>query len=347
MSKICILADSHWGIRSDNQYFYNYQKKFIDKILIPAIVEHNCEHVIHLGDVVDNRRSLNIQTATHLHEDFLMPLMRLHNETGLNVHFILGNHDVFYKQNKNINVFQEILKAYPFKMYENPQEITIGNKNILMLPWITPEGRNFDMEFINKSKADYCMAHLELKGFEQTKGHLALHGDDPKLFSQFKLVFSGHYHNRSKRDNIFYIGSCFQFNWGDAGNDSGVVILDTETDTILEIGNPYSMFNTIEYDEGTNVLFPVEWKNTYIRVNVLNKKSETKFNKFIESIHQVGIADLLINENLPPMKVSKKQIQTNNTLDIFKDSINSLDFELKDELSLLMEDTYKEAISIL
>ena len=347
MSKIAIICDTHIGCRSDNQYFYNYQKKFVDKILIPAIIEHNCEHLIHLGDVVDNRRSLNIQTANHLHDNFLMPLNRLHYETGLNVHFILGNHDVYYKQNKKVNAFQEIMKSYPFKIYENPQEIKIGNKNILMLPWIASEERDSDLEFINKSKADYCMSHLELKGFEQTKGHLALHGDDPKLFSQFNLVFSGHYHNRSKRDNIFYIGSCFQFNWGDAANDSGLVIFDTETDTILEIGNPYSMFNTIEYDEDTNILFPLEWKNTYIRVNIVNKKSETKFNKFIESIHEVGIADLLINENLSPLVISKKQIQTSNTLDIFKETINSLDFEEKDMLSLLMEDTYKEAMLIL
>lgn len=345
MTKICIVADSHYGARSDNQNFYDYQKKFWDNVLFPTIRKYKCGAFIHLGDLVDNRRALNLNTARRLHKDFLEPL----DNVGIPCYFILGNHDILNKETKSINVFQEVIHNNNYKNFQTACmhfDVIIGGKKFLLLPWILPKEREKLIEVIKNSDAEICMSHLELKGFEQTKGRLATHGDDHSIFSRFSKVFSGHYHTRSVRDNVFYIGSSFQFNWGDCDNYSGCVILDTESGEVLEIPNPYSMFNNIEYDEDKKPKFDVNMKDSYVKVNVVNKKSEAKFNKFIETIHEVGVADLQINENLPPLIVSKKPIKANSTLEIFRDTISALDFHDKDMLQSLTEEIYQEAILI-
>jgi hypothetical protein len=43
-------------------------------------------------------------------------------------------------------------------------------------------------------------------------------GMDHKLFSRFEMVISGHYHTKSQKDNIYYLGSQMEFFWSDAGD---------------------------------------------------------------------------------------------------------------------------------
>jgi DNA repair exonuclease SbcCD nuclease subunit len=345
MANIALITDTHWGVRSDNQNFYNYQKKFVDNVFLPSLEEYNCEYFIHLGDLVDNRRSINIHTAKRLREDFLNPL----KDTQITSYFILGNHDIYYKENKDIHSLKEIIKEseYPrFNVISNPTEIILDKTKILLLPWISPDTRESDLEKITESKSQYCMSHLELKGFEQTKGRLASHGDDHKIFKKFNKVFSGHYHCPSFLDNVHYIGSCFQFNWGDSSNHSGLIILNTDNGEITEIPNPYSMFNPIEYNEDYTHNDLSGIKDTYVSVKIVNKKSEAKFNKFIEKIHEIGIADLQIHENLPPLILSKNPTKANSTLEIFGETISSIDFEDKNAVKSLAEEIYWEAMAL-
>ena len=344
MSKILILADTHWGCRNNNQAFYDYQKKFCE-FLFSYIKDNHIKHVIHLGDLVDDRRNLHYLTIKRLREDFLEPMDKLCQEDDVNFHIILGNHDIFYKDTNQINALNEIIQGkYHFYMYENPKEIYIDGEKILMLPWITPENHKRDFEIIQNSSAKYCMAHLELKDFEQTKGRLASHGDDSAIFNKFDKVFSGHYHIRSNLHNIFYVGSCFRFNWGDYSDSRGFGILDGGLISYIE--NPYNIFVMLDYDE-ENVPSIEAVKDSYCRVNVVNKTSESKFNDFINKIHEIGVIDLLINETIVRV-VNKDTINvvTGSTLDIFKNKIETLNYVFKDEIKDLVDNIYLEAIGI-
>lgn len=74
-----------------------------------------------------------------------------------------------------------------------------------------------------------------------------------KPFSILKRTFSGHFHVHQKLgDRFVYVGSPLQFNFGkaksltfvdlclgDAGDERGVVIYDTEKDTFRHVVNPY------------------------------------------------------------------------------------------------------------
>jgi len=349
--KILLMGDTHAGCRNDNVAFYEYQKKFYDNVLFPFIDKFHIQHVIHLGDLVDNRRQLNIQTAKRLREDFLEPMAFRSQFRGLDFHIILGNHDTYFKNTNVVNSLSEILNPeYGFHVYTQPTNVVIEGTEFLMLPWMAPANRASDLEDIKNSTAKYCMAHLELKGFEQTKGILARHGDDKDIFAQFKSVFSGHYHIRSNSDNINYIGSCFQFNWGDYNDYRGFCILDISDGkaSVAYYKNPYDMFVKLTYEEDV----PCEIgraRDAYCRVEVLDKRSESKYNDFINSIHELGVVDLMVDEKAKPvvnLETGDIDVGESNTFIIIKQAISSLDYDDKDGLEFFFEDIHREALEV-
>ena len=54
--------------------------------------------------------------------------------------------------------------------------MTIGGRKMLLLPWICDDNRSDALDMIKKSKASYCMGHLELKGFQPIAGFTMDHG---------------------------------------------------------------------------------------------------------------------------------------------------------------------------
>lgn len=60
------------------------------------------------------------------------------------------------------------------------------------------------------------------------------------VFSPLKRTFSGHFHlHQTLPGQFVYVGSPLQFNFGDAGDERGIVIYDTESDTFRHIVNPH------------------------------------------------------------------------------------------------------------
>ena len=86
------------------------------------------------------------------------------------------------------------------------------------------------------------MGHLELNGFEAHRGYIMDHGDSTAPYRQFEKVFSGHYHRKSTRGNISYLGNPYQIYWNDYRDRRGFHIFDTETLELEYIQNPYEIY---------------------------------------------------------------------------------------------------------
>ena len=342
--KICLLTDTHWGCRNDNQYFYDFQKKFLDNIFFPYLKKEGIEQIVHLGDLVDNRRHINIQTAKRLREDFIEPL----ENNNIEMDIIVGNHDVYYKNTNVVNALDEL----GLDTYENihvfrhhPHEASYG----LLVPWISSYNREESLNMIKNSKSKYCFGHFELKGFEIGKGRISNVGLDITngIFNNFTNVFSGHYHTRSRNSNICYIGSCFPFTWADYGDYRGFAVLDTETEKIKFIKNPYNIFSRIEYDEDNLIAFDRSIiENTYCRVKVIKKESQSNFNDFISKIQDIGVIDLIIDDFPVKIDISETAGETDNTIDFFRRAIDDIEFENKNSVKELTEKIYQEALEV-
>jgi DNA repair exonuclease SbcCD nuclease subunit len=335
--KILLLADTHYGCRQDNFVFYDYQKKFVDNVLLRYIKQENIKHFIHLGDLVDNRKTINYKTLHRMKTDFLNPIKDL----GIETHWIVGNHDAPYKNNLNNNAVNAFVDFGEIHNY--PHEINIGDFKFLMVPWICSENKEETLNIIKHSRADFCMGHLELVGFEESKGRLSKNGEDQRLFSIFDAVFSGHFHIRSNANNICYIGSAFEFTWADYMDYRGFAILDTETKKVQYIKNPYHMFTKIEYDED-HIPEISKVKDSYCRIVVKNKLSETKFSDFINRINDLGVIDLgIIDASFKPVELTEEAIIFDDTRNTFNTYLNSLDISNKEGVKSIFDEVYDEA----
>ena len=59
------------------------------------------------------------------------PLAKL----GVQMHMLVGNHDIYYKNTLRVNAPGELLEGYRnISLYTEPTTITIGGVSVLLLP---------------------------------------------------------------------------------------------------------------------------------------------------------------------------------------------------------------------
>jgi DNA repair exonuclease SbcCD nuclease subunit len=351
--KIALITDTHWGIRNDSVAFMDNSKKFLDEIFFPYLDTNNVRTVVHLGDLVDRRKYINIRTANRLRQDFLDPLAN----KGYDVHLIAGNHDTFYKNTNTVNALRELVVGkYDFKVHDQlPIEWTFDGTNVLMLPWICDENREASLHAIRNTPAQIVMGHLELQGFEMFRGSIVSHGDDPSLFDRFDLVMSGHYHHRSSRGNIHYLGSHAEFTWSDYSDSRGFHIFDTQTREITFIENPYRMFKKVWYNDADpnflnmNVDY-TQFQNTMLKVIVTNNSNPVWFDKFISNIEQENPIDIQIVEDHLNLNLEEDTDIVNeaeSTIEMFKKYISGFDEKVnKVKLENKIVEIYNEALTL-
>ena len=352
--KIAIITDTHWGVRNDNVAFLDNSKQFLDNIFFPTIEKMGIDTVLHLGDLVDRRKYININTARRLRQDFLQPL----NDRKLKVLMVAGNHDTYFKNTNEVNALREIVNSYQHIdiLDKTPQVVTFDNLPILLIPWICDENRRESIERIKGCHAPVAAGHLEIQGFEMYRGSIVSHGDDRSTFDRFDMVLSGHYHHRSSDGTIFYLGSHGEFTWSDYDDPRGFHILDTETRNLTFIENPYRMFAKIWYDDisvthGPEQLNLDKLKNTIVKVIVTNKTDPYRFDLFVNKLEKVGLLDMQIVEdhiNLAVEEDSDIINEAESTLNIFKryiDQVNSVNLD-KVKLEQTIVDLYQEALTV-
>jgi len=354
--KIALITDTHWGVRNDNVAFMDNSKRFLDEVFFPYLDANNVWTIVHLGDLVDRRKYININTANRLRQDFLTPIF----EKDYELHIIAGNHDTYYKNTNKINALRELVEgkyADQFIIYDkNPEEVKFDNLTVLMLPWICDENRQFSQDKIRSTSAQIVMGHLELAGFEMYRGSIVSHGDDRRLFDRFDMVLSGHYHHRSSDGSIHYLGSHAEFTWSDYDDRKGFHILDTETRELTFIENPYRMFKKVWYNDADSTFLNTEidyaqYKNCMVKVIIQEKTNLFWFDKFIENLESENPLDIQIVEdhlNLNLEEDSDIVNEAESTIDIFKKYINGFDEKTvnKEKLEKKIVELYNEALTV-
>lgn len=259
--KAAVFTDIHFGLKSNSVQHNQDCSDFVDWFIKKA-KEENCETCFFLGDYNHHRASINIQTM----QFGLRALEKLNNSFD-HVYFIPGNHDLYYRDKRDVHSV-EWAKHLP--------NVTIVNDwfiqdDVVIAPWLVGE----DHKKLSKLSGKYLFGHFELPAFYMNAMvQMPDHGDvNDNDLAGFEKVFSGHFHKRQARNNIWYIGNAFPHNYADAGDDQrGMMILEWGEDPEFHAwpGQPlyrvYKLSDILDNPEG--LLLPKSSVRVHLDIDI-------------------------------------------------------------------------------
>ena len=341
--KIALITDQHLDGRKGSLAFWNYFQKFYDNIFFPTLEKEGVDVIFDLGDTFDNRKSMDYNTFNRVDTNYFQKLK------DYTVHMILGNHCTYYKNTNKINSPELLLEKYNnINIYSEPKHIKLGSKKFLMMPWINSGNREECLKYISESDADNMCGHLECDGFEVTPGMKFDGGFKVSDFKNFKRVWSGHFHHKSKHGNVQYLGNPYQMFWNDYKDSRGFHIYDTESDRLKFVANPYEIFDKIFYDDSSmdyNKQDVSSYKDKFIKIVVNEKRDYQMFETLVDRLYNVGVHDVKIMETLVDTEdLDDVELNVKDTLTLLSEYIDEIELAVdKTELKKLMQSLYIES----
>jgi len=337
--KIGILSDIHLGLGQDSKQWHDVALDFANWAA-DTFIDKGINDIVIPGDVFHNRTEINVNTIA-------VAKIFFDHFKDFRIFISSGNHDSFYKDKSTINSIS-ILDGWNniHVIDQHPITIKTDYEDIVLVPW----GTKF--EDIPETKG-IIFGHFEISSFYMNSYKVCEHGIESKdLLTKAPYIISGHFHKRDhrkyKNGNILYVGSCFQHNFGDAGDDRGIYVFDLSD-------------NSFEFIE--NNISPKHYK---ISVKEL-KKNKEKYNDVIEKnivsivvdekIDQDELLSLTtsvfkdkkplayrtdyVNEDEIKLNDEDKNIDSGNILKDIEEFVENLDVEYKKEIIEYLTETYK------
>jgi DNA repair exonuclease SbcCD nuclease subunit len=338
--RVALITDTHFGVKKGNQSFHDYFEKFYSETFFPKIDELGIDTVIHLGDCFDVRKGIDYWSLDWAKRVVFDPLF----ERGIEVHIIVGNHDIFYKQSLKINSPGLNLTEYTnIKVYDSPQTAIIKNTKVFMVPWICEDNAQEFTEELAYSEAEVCMGHLELAGFYANKDYQCQHGTNSQIFSHFRQVFSGHFHKRSSSGNVTYLGNPYQMYWNDEGDTRGFHIYDLDSGELEFIENPNVMYHKIYYTPG-KLINPNKYNGSQVKIIVEESSTPQKLSQLVDTLYKAGVQDVKVIENIDISVDDDVEVEAEDTLTTLTKYVNAMDNDVnKENLVNIFKSLYVEA----
>jgi DNA repair exonuclease SbcCD nuclease subunit len=348
--KIALITDTHFGCRNDNLAFLDYFDKFYQKVFFEELDKRGIKTVLHLGDIVDRRKYISYVTLRRLKQGFIEPC----RNRDIDLHVIVGNHDVPYKNTNDINAMEELFDSTNVKYYSEPKEVLFEDVPHAIIPWINNANYADTMQFLKDTEAQVVFGHFEIAGCLMDRGNMNEHGMKISDFKRFDRVMSGHFHHKSTTGNIDYLGCPYELTWADYQDPKGFHIYDTETRELEFIRNPYSMFNKVFYnDEGKEMdeLLSQDfatYEGTYVKVVKHQSGNPYWFDKFMDKLIKAEPINVQVVEDHMNLDLDEDDDLVNeaeDTLTILSKYIDQMPENIpKKKLDNLMKSLYTEAL---
>jgi DNA repair exonuclease SbcCD nuclease subunit len=221
-NKVASFSDIHFGEDGDSKYHnelcISYIKWFIDQCK-----ENDVDLIIFMGDWHHARSKVGSETLKYSYKG-----TKLLNECGIPVLFLIGNHDLFYRENRSVHSLPWLYEMDNITVIDDPTVMD----DVLLVPWLVESD---DLKQIANVKVKYAFGHFELPGFLMNEKY-AFPDKEGILKSEdmdhLEYVFSGHFHARQKRTmksgcEIHYIGNPFPHDFNDVNDrERGMMILE-------------------------------------------------------------------------------------------------------------------------
>ena len=255
--KVACFTDIHFGLRNNSRQHNTDCEEFV-LWFIKEAKKAKCETCIFLGDWHHHRASINVSTM-----NYTMSNLEFLSKAFTNVFVIMGNHDLFYRDKREIN-------SVAFgSLYDNIHIVNsiFTEGDVSIIPWLVQD----EWKEMPGIKSRYIFGHFELGGFQMNQ--LIAMPDTGGLqkahFKNQEYVFSGHFHSRQQQKNVIYMGNTFPHNYSDTWQDDrGMMILEWGKDPIYKAWPNAPSFKTLNLstlvDDPEKYLKP----KTYIRVTL-------------------------------------------------------------------------------
>jgi hypothetical protein len=310
LSHVVVFSDLHLGMRNNSRQHNEWCVQFVDWMIEQAQAK-GIKTCLFLGDWSHNRSSVNVVTL-----NYSLTALRKLSQSFDNVVMILGNHDLYFRDKLDMHSIPYASEFTNVSLITKPTVIS----HSMFLPWLVAD----EWKSIPSITQPYLFCHAEISRFKMNAMvELPDHGGlSEKEFVHQKLVFSGHFHKRQRRNNILYIGNAFPHNFADQGDDDRGIMFwrpETEPEFVKWPGAPrYRVFDLSQVlaDPAGHIN-----SQTFARINVdadLNYEDGVFLRELFEN--QLGALDvsLVHNKNLAD------SYSTDDDSDINFESVDSI-----------------------
>jgi len=224
-NKVLFFSDLHLGVHQNSQTWHKIALDLAGWIK-QVMHEHNLDTIFFAGDVFHDRHEIGVNTL-HVAKQFFDIL------SEFNIHMIPGNHDAFLSSTVEVNSI-EILRNEKIRVYVEPTTLEIQDKKVTFCPWKT------DIKSLNP--VDMLIGHFEIVNFKMNATKICDHGDSSTdLLEKAQSVITGHFHFREQRTYdkgyVLYLGSPYEMDFGDRGQNKGVSIIDFNDFSVEFVNN--------------------------------------------------------------------------------------------------------------
>lgn len=301
----------------------------------------NLQTIFVAGDIFTSRKGQS-QDCLNCFKDIL----DLAGDRGLMIIAIAGNHDkTRYTDSKSFLDAFDGHKA--FTVVNSDFVYSVKNLHIHFLPYYDEHlgyvERLQNLE-IDSDMYNILITHVAIDGVRNNSGTIVEGEVSDDLFDRFNLVLVGHYHDRQvvgKRQNIVYIGSTHQSNFGEDEYKGATIIHEDGSIKPIQLDFPkYITVDLLPEDISSDIIDKAKQKSeeSYVRFCVAGDITEDKKHLLLKA-QQSGIKVKIEKESYTPINVwnvdnDKLVMSDSNIIEYFKEwgdknKIDDLDIGLQ------------------
>lgn len=285
--KIVLIGDIHIGVNKNSPDFYDLTREWF-KYFLEEIEKRKINHVFVLGDWHHYRDEISVMTL-----DVSTEIMNMFPK-NIQVHILTGNHDCYFKDTSEIHSLKMFDQWENVFIYDKTTILKSGDKKIKVIPW--------GCDVADAENTDYVFGHFEIQNFKMNNFTICSKGDDSsELLKGGKSIYTGHFHKYQHKDykkgSITYVGSPFQHNFNDVGNENGFHVLDFKSGGCEFVKNS-SVFPTFEYVKLSNIknLDKDSIRGNYIKLIVDIDIKESVLEQLIIKLNALQPKNLIVDD---------------------------------------------------
>jgi hypothetical protein len=193
-----------------------------------------------------------------------------------------------------------------------------------------------------KMSGKYLFAHLELPHFYMNAMvEMPDHGEiNDNHVSNFEQVFSGHFHKRQARKNIWYIGNAFPHNYADAGDDArGMMVLEWGKDPEFHSWPNQPLFRVYKLseilDNPNGLLLPRSHIRVHLDIDISYEEANFLREKFIPEHELREMALIPMKLDQVALDLAPGELKFESVDQIIIDQISNIESQFYDPKLLL------------